>query len=90
VAPGGKIVYISIVQADITFSDPNFHRRELTLLSSRNALPADFKRIIGMIEAREIDTTPWITHRAPAASFVDALPAWLSPDAGLIKAILEF
>jgi hypothetical protein len=36
------------------------------------------------------DTTPWITHRSAAAQLVGMLPAWLVPDAGLIKAFLEF
>ena len=35
----------------------------MTLLASRNALPADFGRIIGLIEDGQIDTRPWITHR---------------------------
>ncbi|HET7527690.1 MAG TPA: zinc-binding alcohol dehydrogenase family protein, partial [Burkholderiaceae bacterium] len=37
VAHAGTYVLISIVSADITFSDPEFHKRETTLLGSRNA-----------------------------------------------------
>jgi len=87
---GGKIVFVGLFQGDVSFNDPNFHRRELTLLASRNALPADFSRIIKLIEEGTVDTTPWITHRAAACDLVGAIPAWLSPDAGLLKAIVEF
>ncbi|GMA61083.1 zinc-binding dehydrogenase [Alicyclobacillus fastidiosus] len=34
VAHGGGIVYVRLVQNDISFSDPGFHKRELTLLGS--------------------------------------------------------
>jgi threonine dehydrogenase-like Zn-dependent dehydrogenase len=51
-AHGRKLVFVGLFQGEVAFSDPNFHRRELTLLASRNALPADFTRIIGLIESR--------------------------------------
>ena len=80
---------MGLFQGDVTFNDPNFHRRELTLLASRNALPADFGRIIGQIETGRIDTTPWITHRADFADAVDLFPAWVKPETGVIKAMIE-
>ncbi len=61
-AHGGRIVFVGLVQGPISFDDPNFHRRETTLLASRNSC-GDFPRIIGMIEDGRIDTSPWITHR---------------------------
>ena len=43
VAHGGRIVFVGLFQGDVTFNDPNFHRRECTLLASRNALPGGFR-----------------------------------------------
>ncbi|MDZ4721336.1 MAG: zinc-binding alcohol dehydrogenase family protein [Roseiflexaceae bacterium] len=88
VAHSGRLVYVSLVQGDITFSDPAFHRREITLLATRNATAGDFRRIIGWIEAGAIDTTPWITHRATSGDFVEQFPNWLRPDSGLVKGML--
>jgi 2-desacetyl-2-hydroxyethyl bacteriochlorophyllide A dehydrogenase len=90
IAPGGRIVFVGLFQGDVTFADPNFHRREITLLASRNARPADFKRIIKMMEDGTVDTTPWITHRVGCAALVETLPQWLKPEAGVIKAMIEF
>ncbi len=90
VAHGGRIVFVGLFQGEVAFNDPNFHRRECSLHASRNALPGDFTRIIQLIEQGAVDTTPWITHRAPARAFVDQLPGWLTPDAGLLKAMIEF
>jgi 2-desacetyl-2-hydroxyethyl bacteriochlorophyllide A dehydrogenase len=88
-AHGGRLVFVGLFQGDVTFNDPNFHRRELTLMGSRNALPADFTRIIRLIEAGRIDTTPWITHRAAFDDAADEFPAWTKPETGVIKAMIE-
>jgi 2-desacetyl-2-hydroxyethyl bacteriochlorophyllide A dehydrogenase len=89
VANGGRLIFVGLVQGEICFSDPEFHRRELTLLASRNATPGDFRRIIAQIEAGAIDTTPWITHRAGPAALVESFPGWLQPGSGLLKGMLE-
>lgn len=88
-AHGGRLVFIGLFQGDVTFNDPNFHRRELTLMGSRNAQPEDFSRIIRLIEAGRIDTTPWITHRASFEDAVKEFPAWTDPKTGVIKAMIE-
>ena len=90
IAHGGRIVFVGLFQGDMTFNDPNFHRRECTLMASRNALQADFTRIIRLIEEGKVDTTPWITHRSAAGSLLDVFPEWLKPDANVLKAMLEF
>ena len=88
-APGGRLVFVGLFQGDVTFSDPNFHRRELTLMGSRNALPYDFTRIVRLIETRRIDTTPWITHRAPLHEVIGSFLSWTKPETGVIKAMVE-
>ncbi|CAN5741846.1 zinc-binding alcohol dehydrogenase family protein [soil metagenome] len=88
-AHGGRLVFVGLYQGDVTFNDPNFHRRELTLMGSRNALAADFQRIIELIEAGRIDTNPWITHRVAFDQVVVDFPAWTDPATGVIKAVIE-
>lgn len=90
VANGGKLVYVSLVQADLTFTDPEMHRRELTLLRSRNALAVDFVWAMQMVEDERINLGPWVTHRASADTMVAEFPAWLNPDRGVVKALVEF
>lgn len=89
-ATGGRIVYVGITQTDIPIPHPPaLHRRELSILASRNALPKDFRRIIGLIESGEIDTRPWITHRAPLGEIIDRFPQWLDPTSAVIKAMVS-
>jgi len=87
---GGRLVYVGITQGEVAFPHaPLMHRRELTLLASRNAPSRDFARIIGLIEAGSIDTAPWITHRIPFAATIDRFPALIEPGSGVIKAVVE-
>ena len=60
---------------ELTFTQPLMHRREMTLLASRNALPHEFTRIIRLIEDGMIDTRPWITHRAPFEAMIGEFPS---------------
>jgi alcohol dehydrogenase len=87
---GGRLVYVGITQSDLVFPHaPVLHRRELTLLASRNALSSDFSRIIGLIETGKIDTGPWITHRVPFADTIQQVPLLLELTSGVIKAVIE-
>ena len=89
-AHGGRLVFIGLFQGEVTFNDPNFHRRELTLMGSRNAQPEDFSRIIRKIEEGRINTTPWITHRGTVDTMVPLMPQWEAPGSGLLKAMVQF
>jgi 2-desacetyl-2-hydroxyethyl bacteriochlorophyllide A dehydrogenase len=86
---GGRLVYVGITTQEISFVHPLMHRREATMLASRNALPPDFTRIIQLIEDGKIDTRPWITHRASFDGMIAEFPNWLKPESGVIKAIVE-
>jgi len=86
----GRLVYVGITQQEISFPHaPILHRRELTLLGSRNALPPEFVRIIRLIEDGGIDTRPWITHRTGFDELPGAFPSYTKPETGVIKAMVE-
>lgn len=89
VAHGGRLVYVGLVKADVTFSDPEFHKREMTLLSSRNATREDFELVLKSIREGKVDTDAFITHKAAFADMIDAYESWLNPATGVIKAVVE-
>jgi len=85
----GRLVYVGITQQELAFPHaPVMHRRELTLLASRNALAADFTRIIKLIEDGRLDTRPWITHRSGFDELPDVFPAYTKLETGVIKAMV--
>lgn len=89
VGHGGSYVLVSIVNARIGFSDPDFHRREMALLGSRNATSADFEGVIEAMREGKVPTEALNTHRVALTHFPEALPDWMSPSAGIIKGIVE-
>jgi 2-desacetyl-2-hydroxyethyl bacteriochlorophyllide A dehydrogenase len=84
---GGRLVFVGLVQGRISFDDPQFHRRELTVLSSRNSCH-DFPGIIQMIEEGRIDTSPWITCRMGLDEVPSQFPL-LRQQPNLVKAMIE-
>ena len=85
----GRIVYVGITKEPVTIDDPLFHRRELTLLASRNAVAGDFPRILGMIQSGVIDTRPWISHQCEFGKLPGEMEGWLRPEARVIKAVVS-
>lgn len=89
VAHGGTYVLVSIVAADISFSDPEFHKREMTLMGSRNATAEDFAAVVDAMRAGLVPTDALHTHSSTLAELPEAFPGWLEPSAGVIKAIVS-
>ncbi len=89
VAHGGRYVFVSVVKEAITFRDPDFHRKEMTLYASRNATTEDFSRVIAAIRARDVPADRLITHRTTLTAAVRDIPIWAAQKAGLIKALVE-
>ena len=89
VAHGGSLVLVSVVNEDITFSDPELHKREMTVLGSRNALRADFERVMIAIEEGRVPLQRLLTHRTSLAGVAADVPRWTTEKQGLVKALVE-
>lgn len=89
VAHGGKLVFVGLFPGEITFNDPEFHRRELTLLASRNALSQDFENIIQLMEADKVNTSAWISHRCSFAQLPTTFERWLQTESQVIKSMIS-
>ncbi|TPI17635.1 zinc-binding alcohol dehydrogenase family protein [Mesorhizobium sp. B4-1-1] len=89
VAHGGTLVLVSVVKDDIAFSDPEFHKREMTLIGSRNALKADFDHVAASIRDGAVPLNKLVTHRTTLARTPRDLARWTHEKSGLIKAVIE-
>lgn len=90
VAHGGKLIYVGLVKADISFYDPEFHKKELTLMGSRNATTQDFQEVLEAVHKGAINVERYITHRAPFDGLIDVFEDWLKPESNVIKAMVAF
>ncbi len=89
VAHGGKYILIGLQKEEICFSHPEFHKRETTLMSSRNATKQDFDQVIESIKNGLIDPANYITHRLKFDQLKDSFPGLLVPESNVIKAMVE-
>lgn len=88
VAHGGRYILVSVVNETVSFSDPEFHKREMSLIGSRNATSEDFRTVIAALKAGQIPLERIITHRTGFDGVVTDLPRWASQKDGLIKAMI--
>jgi 2-desacetyl-2-hydroxyethyl bacteriochlorophyllide A dehydrogenase len=88
-AHGSRYVLIGLQKGEINFSHPEFHKREATLMSSRNATREDFEHVIACMKSKEVDPTTYITHRVLFNQVKDEFEGWLNPANGVIKAMVE-
>ncbi|MBO3269090.1 zinc-binding alcohol dehydrogenase family protein [Hymenobacter defluvii] len=88
-AHGGRFVLVGLQKGDISFSHPEFHKREATLMSSRNATRADFEHVLHAMHQGLVQPTTYITHRVPFGQAKDVFASWLDPATGVIKAMIE-
>jgi threonine dehydrogenase-like Zn-dependent dehydrogenase len=89
VAPGGRYVFVGVVTDPITFRDPDFHRKEMSLFASRNALATDFERVTAAIRDGLVPISRIVTHRTSLADAARDLPHWATNKEGLVKAVIE-
>ncbi len=88
-AHGGRYVLVGLQKENFSFSHPEFHKREATLMSSRNALRADFESVIACIKNGVVNPQSFITHRAAFEEVKNQFADWLNPANGVIKVMVS-
>ena len=88
-AHGARYVLVGLQKGEISFSHPEFHKREATLMSSRNATREDFEHVIASMKKGLVEPTNYITHRVAFGHVKDEFESWLDPANGVIKAMVE-
>jgi 2-desacetyl-2-hydroxyethyl bacteriochlorophyllide A dehydrogenase len=90
IAPSGTIVFIGLFIGDFSFHDPLFHKKEVTLKSSRNAVTTDFIKLIRLLKGNLVNIDGLITHRVPFDSLIENWDKLYLPEENVIKAVIEF
>lgn len=88
-AHGGSYVLLSVVKDELRFADPEFHKRETTLIASRNALVDDFEHVMMQIREGNVPVDALATHETTLTDAVEDLPRWASDRNTLVKAIIR-
>jgi len=86
---GGRFVLVGLYKGELTFSHPAIHAKETTLMCSRNATLEDFQRVIRTLKSGQFPTSTFITHHVGFDQMIDEFEGWLSPESGVIKAMVS-
>jgi 2-desacetyl-2-hydroxyethyl bacteriochlorophyllide A dehydrogenase len=87
---GGKLIFVGLINDHVSLFDPDIHRREATILSSRNSTPAEHRRVLQLMESGQIDVGAWPTECARRTIMHERFPAWLHREAGVVKAVVNW
>lgn len=88
-AHGGRYVLVGLQKESISFNHPDFHKRETTLMSSRNGTREDFQHVVNSLKSGKVNVRNYITHVVPFEKVKEEFPKWLDPKTGVIKAMIE-
>lgn len=88
-AHGARYVLVGLQKEEIVISHPEFHKREATLMSSRNATKEDFDHVMHSMKTGKVTPATYITHRVKFDEVKDNFESWLDPANGVIKAMVE-
>ncbi|MCM2679576.1 zinc-binding alcohol dehydrogenase family protein [Echinimonas agarilytica] len=87
---GGKIVFIGLYIGDLVLDDPTFHKKETTLLSSRNATRQDFERVIELMSSGAISEDIMKNKDYDFATVGNAYQTDVVENKTLIKGVINF
>jgi threonine dehydrogenase-like Zn-dependent dehydrogenase len=87
-AHGARYVLVGLQKNELVISHPEFHKREATLMSSRNATRQDFEHVIDSMKKGLVKPETYITHRVSFDEVKDNFASWLKPETGVIKAMV--
>jgi 2-desacetyl-2-hydroxyethyl bacteriochlorophyllide A dehydrogenase len=89
-AHGGRYVLVGLFNGSLTFHHPSIHKKETSIICSRNASLEDFKYVVKVMEDGDFPTNSFITHNVDFTEMIANFDSWLDPDTGVIKATVNF
>lgn len=89
-AHGGRYVLVGLSNGGLTFSHPAIHRKEATLMCSRNATVEDFHNVREALSSGQFPVDSYITHRVPFAEMIGHFDSWRNPENEVMKAMVSF
>jgi threonine dehydrogenase-like Zn-dependent dehydrogenase len=87
---GGGLVFVGLINNAVSLFDPDLHRREVTILASRNSTAAEQRRVLDYMEEGRIDVAAWPTDCVTPDVMRKRFPLWLRREAGVVKAVVEW
>ena len=87
---GGTVVFVGLFKGELQFSDPEFHKKETTMMGSRNATPEDFAKVGLLMAEGKITADMMLTHRYTFATLAETYERDVINNRELIKGVITF
>ena len=87
---GGKLIFVGLINDHVSLFDPDLHRREATILASRNSTVTEHHRVLELMESGQIDVSAWPMECAAPETMGTRFPLWLHRQAGIVKAVVQW
>lgn len=85
----GSLVLVGHTTEGLTFDNPTLHRREISVLASRNARGVEWLPLLDLIESGVIGATSWIGGRSSLDQVPIDLPRWSGSGGAMLKGIVD-
>ena len=89
ISHGGRYLLVGLYRDDLVFNHPHLHKKEGSILASRNATFGDFYQVIDMLKGGSFPTQDYITHEVPFGEMINHFDSWIKPETGVIKAMVS-
>ncbi|MEH3413163.1 MULTISPECIES: zinc-binding alcohol dehydrogenase family protein [Enterobacteriaceae] len=87
---GGSITFVGLFKGDLQFSDPEFHKKETTMMGSRNATEEDFAKVGCLMAEGKITAQMMLTHRYAFHALAEIYEQQVINNRELIKGVIHF
>jgi threonine dehydrogenase-like Zn-dependent dehydrogenase len=81
----GRVVYIGYAKAPVEYETKYFVQKELDIMGSRNAMPADFRAVIAHLQAGRFPMARALSRTVSFADAGRALAEWSADPAAITK-----
>ncbi|PLR44704.1 zinc-binding alcohol dehydrogenase family protein [Chimaeribacter arupi] len=87
---GGSVVFVGLHKGMLEIADPEFHKREATVMGSRNATREDFANVSALMAAGTLHPGIMLTHHFQFSTLAEEFDTRVIGNRALIKGIVRF
>ncbi|MGF7483584.1 zinc-binding alcohol dehydrogenase family protein [Providencia sp. SP181] len=86
----GTIVFVGLFKGNLQFPDPDFHKKETTMMGSRNATLEDFAKVGRLMSESKLNAQMMLTHHYPFFTLAEHYETEVINNRELIKGVIYF
>ncbi|MGR6980353.1 zinc-binding alcohol dehydrogenase family protein [Testudinibacter sp. P27/CKL/0425] len=87
---GGKIVFVGLFKGDLVINDPDFHKKETTLMGSRNATEEDFVKVQKLMSENKIHSSMMLSDMFKYDDLVNIYENEIINNKSLVKGVILY